>query len=210
MPVESTKSQKHHCDVPALPHGFCWWRAGSVVWRSLASTGGREGLDVHTWLFGLARPSPLRRTVRVDFARRDLSGKIAYPADLLANSEPLQGRIQPGVGGDAGNSRLAHKARAARARQRIYGEWHRGLGPSPSYRSGPQGHRRRARTPPWPAVRRCLGSSAQSTQAAVIPVLKEAKSLLSCRRGRGDRALARAYLDSRGGPRRLFRNQIKQ
>jgi hypothetical protein len=40
----------------------------------------------------------------VDFARRDLSGKIAHPAGP-------QGRIQPGVGGDAGNSRLAHKAR---------------------------------------------------------------------------------------------------
>jgi SAM domain (Sterile alpha motif) len=56
-------------------------------------------------LFGAS--SALRRTVRVDFARRDLSGKIAHPAGP-------QGRIQPGVGGDAGNSRLAHKARPAR------------------------------------------------------------------------------------------------
>jgi hypothetical protein len=42
--------------------------------------------------------------------------------------------IQPGVGGDAGNSRLAHKARPARVRRRICGERHRRLGPSQSYR----------------------------------------------------------------------------
>jgi hypothetical protein len=47
--------------------------------------------------------SPMRQTVRVDFARRDLSGRIARPAGP-------QGRIQPGVGGNAG--RLAHKGSA--------------------------------------------------------------------------------------------------
>jgi hypothetical protein len=34
---------------------------------------------------------------------------------------------QPGVGGDAGNNRLAHKARPARVRRRICGERHRHL-----------------------------------------------------------------------------------
>jgi class 3 adenylate cyclase len=57
--------------------------------------------------------------------------------------------IQPGVGGDAGNNRLAHKARPARVRRRICGERHRPLGPSPSYRSDLKdigvllGHRRK-------------------------------------------------------------------
>jgi hypothetical protein len=36
----------------------------------------------------------------------------------------------------------------ARVRRRICGERHRRFGPSPSYRSGPQGHRRLARAPP--------------------------------------------------------------
>jgi hypothetical protein len=71
-------------------------------------------------------PVPFRRTVWVDFARRDLSGKISHPAGP-------QGRIQSGVGGDAGNYRLAHKARPARVRRRICGERHRRLGLSPSY-----------------------------------------------------------------------------
>jgi hypothetical protein len=48
---------------------------------SAAAAGrGVFGAAFRLWLFGVARPSPLRRTVRVDFARRDLSGKIPHPA----------------------------------------------------------------------------------------------------------------------------------
>ena len=62
-------------------------------------------------LFGSGpRPSSLQRTARVDFSRRDLSGKIARSAGP-------QGRIEPSVGGDAGNNRLAHKARPVRVRR---------------------------------------------------------------------------------------------
>jgi hypothetical protein len=64
---------------------------------------------------------PLRRTVRVDFARRDQSGKIARPAGP-------EGRNSAGPGGAMQG--IADWARPARVRLRICGERHRRLGPS--------------------------------------------------------------------------------
>jgi class 3 adenylate cyclase len=55
----------------------------------LQKSRGVLGAGFRLWFFGLP-PSPLRRTVQVDFARRDPSGKIAHPAGP-------QGRNQPGV-----------------------------------------------------------------------------------------------------------------
>jgi hypothetical protein len=54
------------------------------------------GAGFRLWLFGLPARQPCGGPVRVDFARRDQSGKIVHPAGP-------QGRNQPGVGGDAGN-----------------------------------------------------------------------------------------------------------
>jgi hypothetical protein len=51
-----------------------------------------QDADVLEVLFGLGRLSPLRRTVRVDFARRDLSGKIACPAGPEALTEGFDTR----------------------------------------------------------------------------------------------------------------------
>jgi class 3 adenylate cyclase len=85
-----------------------------------------------------------QRPRTADHLKTDISRGAIYRV-----KSPIQrvhkAEIQPGVGGDAGNNRLAHKARPARVRRRICGERHRRLGPSPSYRSGPQGHRRLAR-----------------------------------------------------------------
>jgi hypothetical protein len=74
-------------------------------------------------------------------------------------------------GGDAGNSRLAHKARPARVRRRICGERHRRLGPSPSYRSGPQGHRKPAANDVlqrWQVSRRVNSSRAPADDPSLV------------------------------------------
>jgi hypothetical protein len=69
--------------APCTPEGATFVRPEQPERRApdrLASAAfsarrGVLGAGFRLWLFGLAGPSPLRRTVRVDFARRDLSGK---------------------------------------------------------------------------------------------------------------------------------------
>jgi hypothetical protein len=119
------------------------WRAPDRLASAAFSAAGRGvlGAGFRLWLFGLARPSPCGGPF--GSISRGAIYRVKSPVQRVHKAE-----IQPGVGGDPGNNRLAHKARPARVRRRICGERHRRLGSSPSYRSGPQGHRCLARAPP--------------------------------------------------------------
>ena len=85
-----------------------------------------------------------RKAVQVwglGFAQYDQSATFARPA-----VHKLKG--QPGMGRPCRRWRTGSKRSASLSTPAHFGERHRRLGPSLSYRSGPQGHRRSARASP--------------------------------------------------------------